>query len=370
MTIPLLAVERQLNSIESEIKQEIEEVINRGWFVLGENLERFEREFADYCGVKYAIGVGSGTDALLLSLKALGIGRGDEVLVPTNTFIATAEAVTHAGATPIFTDIDPKTFNIDISDVPVNLKTKAVIPVHLCGQPAEMERVCEFAKKHNLKIIEDACQAHGATYKGEKAGSIGDTGCFSFFPTKPLSALGDGGIVTTNDKEVAERIRQLRNHGRSELNTHATPGYTSRLDEIQAAVLLAKLKYLDKWNFKKQKMAEKYSRLLEGIEGIETPYTLPYVTHVYYLYVIKVRNRDLVKARLKEKGIETGIHYPLPIHLQPAYSQIPTPRLIHAEDLAGEILSLPMFPQLTDEEVKYVADALIDVCRPLNVIKG
>lgn len=358
LKIPLIGLDKQTRSIRDELNTEIERVLDKGWFVLGGTLERFEMEFAKYCGVKHAIGVGSGTDALLLSLKAFKIGEGDEVLVPANTFIATAEAVTHSGASPVFVDIDAATYNIDVTSAHVTERTKAVIPVHLYGQPADMGGVKDFAEEHDLIIIEDASQAHGATYKGGKVGSLGDTGCFSFFPTKPLGAVGDAGVVTTNNGEIASKIRELRNHGRTELNVHEEPGYTSRLDEVQAAVLSLKLKYLDQWNEKRRTIAREYDEFLGKLPGIQTPFCLPHAEHVYHLYVIRTERRDELRTEMRRQGIQTSVHYPTPIHLQPAYRASCSRKVKSAEQAAEEILSLPMFAELKDEEVRYICEAI------------
>jgi len=358
MRIPLIGLERQIKSIESELKKEINRVIEEGFFVLGKNLELFENEFAKYCGTKFAVGVASGTDALTMSLKAAGIGLGDEVLVPANTFIATAEAVTHSGATPVFVDVDSRTYNIDIRSAEITKRTKAVIPVHLYGQSADMDEIKDFAEKYDLRIIEDASQAHGATYRGKRVGSLGDAGCFSFFPTKPLGAIGDGGMVTTDDEKLASRVRGLRNHGRVELNFHVEPGYTSRLDEIQAAVLLVKLKYIDQWNAQRKKIAKEYNKLLGEFPEIQTPYCIPQAEHVYYLYVIRTTRRDELQAELLRQGIQALIHYPTPIHLQPAYKGSRLCSVKCAEQAAKEILSLPMFAELTNEEVRSVCEAI------------
>ncbi|MCW3999788.1 MAG: DegT/DnrJ/EryC1/StrS family aminotransferase [Candidatus Bathyarchaeota archaeon] len=358
MKIPLIAIERQNRSIEAEIKKEIIRVVDEGFFVLGKNMERFEQEFAKYCGSKFSVGVANGTDAILIALKAAGIEKGDEVLVPANTFIATAEAVTHAGARPVFVDIDPKTFNINIEAAKVNSKTKAVIPVHLYGQSADMGKVIDFARRFDLKVIEDASQAHGSTFNGQKVGSIGAAGCFSLFPTKPLGAMGDAGIITTDDEEIAVKAKQLRNHGRSGLNSHVVPGYTSRLDEIQAAILLVKLKYLDRWNEERKRIAESYDTLLGQIPQIQVPYCISGVKHVYYLYVIRVAKRDELKEALSKKGIQALIHYPTPIHLQPAYNDNQADNLKFVEQVSREILSLPMFAELNSDEVTFVCDAI------------
>jgi dTDP-4-amino-4,6-dideoxygalactose transaminase len=360
MEVPLTDLRQQLKGIKRELKEEINQVITDCRFILGERVERFEQEFAKYCGVKFAIGVASGTDALTLALKALKIGPGDEVLVPTNTFIATAAAITHSGATPVFVDIDPDTYNLNVSSVTVNSKTKAIIPVHLFGQPADMGAIMRFAEERGLKIIEDVCQAHGATYNGKKVGSIGDVGCFSFYPTKPLGCMGDGGMVTTNSEEIAIKVKELRNHGRTGQNIHVVPGYTSRLDEIQAAVLLIKLKHLDEWNNKRADIAETYNRLLGNVDSIQVPQCIAHATHVYHLYVIRTKQREKLASKLHERGIGTSVHYPTPIHLQPAYKSnySPPPSLRNAEVAALEILSLPMFAELTGGQVKYVCESI------------
>jgi dTDP-4-amino-4,6-dideoxygalactose transaminase len=358
--IPLIDLKRQIKSIENEIKEEVNKVISEGQFILGEYLERFEREFANYCGVNYAIGVGSGTDALNFSLKALGIGQGDEVLVPCNTFIATAEAITHANANPVFVDINPKTYNLDVTNVKLSSKVKAIIAVHLYGQPADMDAIKKFAGEQGIKVVEDACQAHGATYNGKKVGSLGDVGCFSFYPTKPLGCMGDGGMVTTNSEEIATKVKELRNHGRSKQNIHLIPGYTSRLDEIQAAVLLLKLKYMDIWNSKRMEIGGKYDKLLGDLDSLQTPQCITQAQHVYYMYVIKTKQRDRLALKLRERGIETSIYYPTPIHLQPAYKNTLLSQLSlrNGEQVVREILSIPMFAELKEEEIEYVCKSI------------
>jgi dTDP-4-amino-4,6-dideoxygalactose transaminase len=354
--IPLIDLNRQVQSIKSEIKREVNRVIDEGFFVLDKNLEKFEKEFAIYCGTKFALGVANGTDALTISLKAASIGVGDEVLVPTNTFIATAEAVTHAGATPVFIDVNPKTYNIDLENVKVTPKTKAIIPVHLYGQPVNMDEVTELATKFDLKIIEDASQAHGAIYRKKKVGSFGIAGCFSFFPTKPLGAIGDGGIITTNDENIASRVKQLRNHGRAALNIHVEPGYTSRLDEIQAAVLSVKLKHLDQWNAMRKKIADQYTHLLDNLSTLQLPCCIPEAESVYYLYVIQTERRDELQVALQKQGMQALIHYPIPIHMQQAYGMYAKQKLVCAENLSKKILSLPMFAELTEDEILLIAE--------------
>jgi dTDP-4-amino-4,6-dideoxygalactose transaminase len=325
---------------------------------MGEELERFEEEFALFCNTKYAIGVANGSDALILALIACEIGEGDEVITVPNTFIATTEAITHVGGKIVFADIDPKTYTIDISKIEekINERTKAIIPIHLYGQPADMDPIIELAKKYNLKVIEDAAQAHGAEHEGEKVGSIGDVGCFSFYPGKNLGAYGDAGIITTNNEEIAKKIKLLRNHGSIKKYEHEIEGYSSRLDNLQAAILRVKLKYLNKWNDMRRRNAKKYNELLSSIDGVITPYEADYAKHVYHLYVIRTENRDKLREELRSKDIATGIHYPIPLHLQAAYKYLgyeygdfPV-----TEECSQEILSLPMFTELSEDQIEEI----------------
>ena len=358
MNIPFVDLKRQFDLIKNEVTTKINEVLRNTHFILGEEVEKFEEEFANYCGVKYGVGVASGSDALTLSLKVLGIGKEDEVITAPNTFIATVDAISRNGATPVFVDIDPETCNIDVAEIEEKItdKTKAIIPVHLYGQPADMDEIIKIAKKYDLKIIEDACQAHGAEYKGKKVGSLSDVGCFSFYPAKNLGAYGDGGMVVTNNEQIAERIKMLRNYGQSKKYYHDFIGYNSRLDEIQAAVLRVKLRYLDEWNDKRREHAKLYNDLLENVSGIETPTEKEFVKHVYHLYVIRCKNRNELQNYLSSKGVSTGIHYPIPVHLQKAYKHLEYKEgdFPITEKYAKEILSLPMFPELTDEEIEVV----------------
>ena len=363
MEIPFVDLKRQYDLIKEEINIKINEVLQNTHFILGENVEIFEKEFANYCGVKYCVGVASGSDALTLCLKALGIGEGDEVITVPNTFIATVDAISRNGAKPVFVDIDTETYNMDVTKIEEEItdKTKAIIPVHLYGQPADMDAIIKIAKKYDLKIIEDACQAHGAEYKGKRVGSLGDAGCFSFYPAKNLGAYGDGGMVVTNNEELAEKIRMLRNYGQSKKYYHDFMGYNSRLDEIQAAVLRVKLRYLDEWNDKRREHAKLYDELLENASGIETPTEKDYVKHVYHLYVMRCKNRDDLQHYLSSKGISTGIHYPIPVHLQMAYKHLEYKQgdFPITEKYSKEILSLPMFPELTDEEIEAVVGLIV-----------
>lgn len=355
--------------IDGQINQVIKKVIKRSDFILGKEVSLFEKEFAKFCHCRYAVGVSSGTSALFLALKSLGIKNNDEVIVPAFTYIATALAVTYTGAKPVFVDIDEKTYNINPVRIvkSITKNTKAIIPVHLYGQPANMPEILKIAKKYSLKIIEDAAQAHGATIKmsdGEwqKVGSIGDIGCFSFYPSKNLGALGDGGIVVTNDKEIYKKLLMLRNYGRVSKYDHAIIGYNARLDTLQAAILREKLKKLDTWNNMRRSAANIYDRLLKGTGGVIIPYVSSDVRHVYHVYAIRIKNRDEVYMRLKENGIGAIIHYPIPLHLQEAYKGLGYKRsdFSVSERVAQEIISLPMYPHLKEAEIKFVVKALRD----------
>jgi len=365
MRIPFVDLKRQYKSIKDEINAKINEVLESTQFILGENVRAFEEEFARYCNAKYAVGVASGSDALTLSLKALGIGEGDEVITVPNTFIATVDSISRNNARPVFVDIDPETYNIDVNKIEEKItdKTKAIIPVHLYGQPADMDPILRIAKEYGLKVIEDACQAHGAEYKGKKVGALGGVGCFSFYPGKNLGAYGDGGIIVTNSFEFAEKVRMLRNYGQKIKYYHDFVGYNSRLDELQAAILRVKLRYLDEWNELRRLHAEEYDRCLEEVSGIVLPFNKKNVKHVYHLYVMQCENRDAVQERLLSKGISTGIHYPAPIHLQQAYIKLGYHRgdFPVAEEYAKKILSLPMFPELTTDEIRYVSEQIKEV---------
>jgi len=367
--IPFVDLKAQYNSIKEEIDEAIQNVLNNTSFIMGEELKKFEEEFAQFCDVKCAIGVANGSDALVLALRACGIGEGDEVITVPHTFISTAEAISNVGGKVVFVDIDPKTYTIDVSKIEekINKKTKAIIPVHLYGQPANMEPIVELAKKYNLKIIEDAAQAHGAEYKSKKVGSIGDVGCFSFYPGKNLGAYGDAGMVVTNNGGVAEKIKLLRNHGRiTKKYEHEIEGYSSRLDNLQAAILRVKLRHLNKWNESRRENARKYNELLSNINGIITPHEVEYAKHVYHLYVIRIEKegRDKLKEELKSKGVTTGIHYPIPLHLQPAYNYLGYKRgdFSVTEEASQEILSLPMFAELADEQIEEIAKLIRNYC--------
>jgi dTDP-4-amino-4,6-dideoxygalactose transaminase len=439
MKVPFLDLKTQYLSLKPEIDKALQEVLDSTAFAGGPFVARFEKAFAEFCGCQEAIGVGSGTEALWMSLLALGVSPGDEVVTVPNTFIATAEAISFCGATPVFVDVDEHTYNLDpnkledllkkrsafgarrsantkdpsnpmnpMSTQPVtrnpelatlslrssNLsprssflnprssplspppsmsygqramssgsRLKAVIPVHLYGQPADMDPILELAQRYNLTVVEDACQAHGAKYKGKRAGTIGRAGCFSFYPGKNLGAYGEAGAVVTNDKTLADQIRMFRDHGQPRRYYHDIVGFNGRMDGIQGAVLGVKLNYLDKWNNARRENAKRYNKYLSGIDGIILPEEAGYARHVYHIYPVRVKNRDRVMEELKKRGINCNIHYPVPIHLQKAYEfhghrlgDFPV-----AEKIASELLSLPMFPELTEEQIAYVADSLKNI---------
>lgn len=365
MEVPFVDLNREYGRLKPEIDAAIQDVLSRGDFILGKGVADFEKAFADFCCARFGIGVASGTDALHLVLRGLGIGQGDKVITAANTFIATALGATFAGATPVFIDVDPLTYNIDPVKLREYLKSrqaknvKAIIPVHLYGHPADMDPILRIAKEFGLKVVEDACQAHGAVYKGEMVGGFGEAACFSFYPAKNLGAYGDGGIVVTNKKSMADKIIMLRNYGQKKKYHHLMQGYNSRLDTLQAAVLSVKLRYLEAQNENRRVCAQLYGRLLEG-SGFVLPIEQKGCRHVYHLYVIRVKKRQALQDYLKEKGISTGIHYPISLHMTKAYACLGYKRndFPVSEKAAGEILSLPMFGGLKKEEVEYIADYL------------
>jgi dTDP-4-amino-4,6-dideoxygalactose transaminase len=363
MHVPLLDLGAQYRTIRGEISSALQQVLQSTAFAGGPFVSAFEKEFASYCGCQFAIGVGSGTAALWLSLLGLGVGAGDEVITTPNTFIATAEAISFCGAAPVLVDVDPVTYTMDpaLLERAITSRTRAVIPVHLYGQTADMDAIRTIAKRHGLIVIEDACQAHGAEYKGQKAGSLADAGCFSFYPGKNLGAYGEAGAVTTNDTELASRIRILRDHGQTEKYKHALIGWNSRMDGFQGAILSVKLKYLDQWNQARRQHARHYSDLLEHAPHIVPPREAPYARHVYHVYAVRVPHRDKLMATLAAQGIGCGIHYPVPIHLQKAYEFLGHGRgsFRATEQCARELLSLPMYPELAAEQISQVAAALI-----------
>jgi dTDP-4-amino-4,6-dideoxygalactose transaminase len=358
--VPFLDLKSQCQVLKAELAPQFDEVLSSAAFIQGPQVARFEEAFARYCGTKHAIGVANGTDALHLALRALGVGPGDEVITAANTFVATTEAITAAGASVVLVDMDPASYTIDPNQVEAAItpRTRAVIPVHLYGQPAEMDAIMDIARRRGLRVIEDACQAHGAWYKGHRAGSIGDVGCFSFYPGKNLGAYGDAGGVTTNDDEIAARLRLLANHGSKVKYQHEIEGFNSRLDTLQAVVLNAKLARLDAWNDARRARAAQYAAALER-SGVTTQRVVN-SDHVWHLYVIQTEARDAMIEALKARGIATGIHYPYPVHLTPAYAYLGKGpgSYPHAERAAARILSLPMFPELTGEQADYVAKAI------------
>jgi len=362
MQIPFVDLKAQYNLIKDEIDEVIHRVIDKTSFIMGEEVRRFEEEFALFCKAKYAVGVANGTEALMLALKACGLAIGDEVITVPNTFIATTEAITMIGAKIVFVDVDPDTYNIDPGKIEekITAKTKAIIPVHLYGQPADMDPINQIARKYNLKIVEDAAQAHGAEYKGRRIGTLGDIACFSFYPGKNLGAYGDAGAVVTNNEELAQKVAMLRNHGRTKKYLHQIEGFNSRLDALQAAILRVKLRHLEDWNKERREKAKLYNQLLEPFPKIITPKMLDSTVPVYHLYVVRIKNRDRLQNILKTKGISTGIHYPLPLHLQPAYSYLgyKEGEIPMTERVSKEILSLPMYAELKEEDITYICEAM------------
>lgn len=358
MHIPFVDLKAQYATLKDDIADAVRGVLESAQFIGGEAVASFEREFAAYCQVPHARGVASGTDALHLALRALGIGHGDEVVTTAHTFIATAAAIVATGARPVFVDIDPDTHTIDPEMIEHALtdRTKAIVAVHLFGQPADMGPIKDIARRRGLFVIEDAAQAHGAEYQGIRTGALGDVACFSFYPGKNLGAYGDGGAVTTNSAAIAERIERLRDHGRTSHYHHTEVGFNSRLDAIQAAILKVKLRRLDEWNANRRRAAECYTTELAQ-SGIKTPVVRKGSTHVYHLYVITTNERDAMRSKLDEAGVATGIHYPLPLHLQPAFAYLGYKRgdLPFCEMMAARSLSLPMFPELARDQVRRIA---------------
>lgn len=361
MEIPFVDLRAQYRQIQNEVDPAVLAVMQRGDFILGGAVTEFEKAFAAYCGARYCIGVDSGYSALELIIRAYDIGPGDEVITAANTFIATTLGISNAGATPVLVDCDPETYNIDVNKIEaaITSRTKAIMPVHLYGQPADMDAIRAIARKHNLYVFEDAAQASGARYKGRMAGSLGDAAAFSFYPGKNLGAYGDGGAVTTNDADIAEKIRLLRNIGQKVKYFHEIKGFNNRLDTMQAAVLGVKLPYLNDWNASRRRAAATYADLLVDLPII-TPTTADYAEHIFHLYVVRVSDREALMEHLKKAGIATGLHYPIPIHLQPAYAELGYKRgdFPITEAYAETIVSLPIFPELDDEKVAYVANAI------------
>lgn len=360
--VPFLDLKAHHAPLRAEFLHAIAEVIDRGAFAGGPFVAKFEQEFAAFCGVPFACGVGNGTDALWLSLLALGVGPGDDVVTVPSTFMATAEAITYCGARPVFVDIDPQTYTMDpgLLEAAITPKTRAIVPVHLFGQVADMDPILEIAARHELPVVEDACQAHGATYKGRRAGSLGATGCFSFYPGKNLGAFGEAGAVVSSSADLVREIQALRDHGQTRKYHHTLVGWNARMDGIQGAVLSLKLKHLEQSNAARRAHALAYDRALAPVEEVITPTAAAYGEHVYHIYAVRVRNRDRVLEALGARGVMCGIHYPVPVHLQEAYAFLGhTPGSFPvAERCAEEFLSLPMFPELTTEQIERVAAEL------------
>jgi len=371
MKIPLVDLKAQYKSIKNEIDDAVQRVLESTQFILGQEVKAFESEIAAYCQTKFAVGVASGTDALQLALLACGIKPGEEVITTPFTFIATAEAITQCGAIPVFVDIDPKTCNINPAKIEPKIteKTRAILPVHLYGQPADMGPILELGKKYNLKVIEDCAQAMGAKYRGKMVGSLGDVGCLSFFPSKVLGAYGDGGMVVTNNPEISEIVAMLRNHGSKEKYYHLMTGFNSRLDELQAAILRVKLRYLDKWIELRRQKASLYNKLFSQIDGISPPYIAPDSYHVFNYYTIRLQgqriNRDALRAHLSSKGIATAVYYPLSLHLQEVYRGLGyrAGDFPEGETAQKQVLSLPIYPELSKSQTEKIAQFIYNYLR-------
>ncbi len=363
MQIPFVDLQAQYQSLKDELDTVVLTVMRQCNFILGKEVSDFEHAFADYVGAQHCVGVASGLDALKLALEAFGIGPGDEVIVPAHTFIASALAVSAVGARPVLVEVDEASFNLDPARIKAAItpRTKAIMPVHLYGQPADMAPILDIARQHHLRVIEDASQAHGARYRGQRVGTFGDAGCFSFYPGKNLGAYGDAGGLVTNDAELAQKVRFLRNYGQEVKYKHVVKGYNLRLDTLQAAVLSVKLRYLDAWNAHRAAHGAAYTHALEGVGDLQLPRVVT-GDHVFHLYVIRTRQRDALQTHLNQRGIATVIHYPVPIHLQAAYADLGYRRGAFpiTERLSDEILSLPMYAELTAEQQDYVIKAVKD----------
>lgn len=368
--IPMLDLQAQYRSLADELQTAVQQTMAAGQYILGPQVKKLEAQIAEYLNVSHAIGVNSGTDALYLALRALDIGPGDEVITTPFTFIATTEAIGAVGATPVFVDVDPATFNMDIAQVEekITRATRAILPVHLYGQPCNMEPLMAIARRYDLRVIEDCAQAIGAEYLGRKVGSIGDIGCFSFFPSKNLGCYGDGGMAVTNDPILAERIEMLRRHGGKKKYHHTELGVNSRLDEMQAAILNVKFPHLDTWNAGRREKAYVYNQLLSN-SGIVVPDELAETTCVYHQYTVRVRDRDRVQSALKSAGVSSMIYYPIPLHLQEVHRNLGygSGSFPQAERVAAEVLSLPIYPELTFDQQKTVQSALLAATQPLAV---
>lgn len=364
--IPFMDLKAQYASIKNEIDPAIQGVLESCQFTLGSEVAAFEEEFAAYCQARYGIGVNSGTSALHLALLAADIGPGDEVITVPFTFVATVSAIHYTGAKPVFVDIDPRTFTMDAAaiEAAITERTRAIIPVHLYGQPADMDPILEIARRHGLVVIEDACQAHGAEYKGRRAGSMGDMACFSFYPGKNLGAYGEGGMVTTNNPDLTRTLRMLRDWGAEKKYQHVLKGYNYRLEGIQGAVLRVKLRHLEAWTEARRAVAAHYDRLLAG-SGVPTPEAMPYARHVYHIYAVRTPDRAAWQTALHDLGIQTGIHYPTPVHLLPAFADLgyEAGQFPHSEQAANEVLSLPLFPEMTAAQCEMVSRAVWELAK-------
>ncbi len=364
--IPLLDLKLQYKSIKSEIDSAIQKVVEDQNFIMGEDVRLLENEIASYSGVKYGIGVSSGTDALILALRAIGIKEGDEVITTPFTFMATAGAISNVGATPVFVDITPDTYNIDFKKIEAKItkNTKAIIPVHLYGQCADMDEILKIANKHNLRVIEDSAQSIGATYKGRPSSSMGDMGCISFFPSKNLGAFGDGGMVVTDNAELADKVKVLRVHGSKIRYIHSIIGTNARLDNLQAAVLRVKLRHLDAWAKKRTENAGIYNELFKNVNGVKTPYVPGYNTHVYHQYVISVdpKKRDIILKKLEENNVESRVYYPIPLHLQECYKFLGYKEgdFPNSEFASRSTLALPVYPELTKEDISFITGLIAE----------
>lgn len=375
MKVKFVDLSAQHKTLETEIKEVFNRVLANCSFVLGTEVEKFEKAFASYCEVAHCVAVTNGTAALQLVLQGLGVGPGDEVITVAHTFIATAEAINAAGARPVFVDIDPASYTMDpaLLEKAISPRTKAIIPVHLYGQPADMDAINAIAAKHNLPVIEDSCQAHGAKYKGRRAGSLSTAACFSFYPSKNLGACGEGGAVTTNDAELTKRLRMLRDHGSVKKYEHDFPAYNLRLEGIQGGVLAVKLPHLDGWNDNRRALAKRYDEMFAGSK-IGTPRQMPYAEHVYHLYVVVVEDREALRKALSDQGIENGLHYPVPLHLQKAYADLGYKRgdFPVSEHVAENHVSLPMYAELPVEHAEHVAKTVLEIleCQPITTSSG
>lgn len=362
--VPYLDLKTQYRSIKAEIDTAITGVLESCQFILGSEVANFERDFAAYCGASECIALNSGTSALHLALLAAGVGPGDEVITVPFTFVASVAAVLYAGARPVLVDIDPRSFTMDPAAVEsaITPRTKVILPVHLYGQTADMDPILDIARRHNLIVIEDAAQAHGAKYKGRSAGSIGDIGCFSFYPAKNLGAYGEGGAVTTNNPQFAKTMRMLRDWGQDGKYHHVLRGFNYRMEGFQGAILRVKLRHLEQWTERRRAIAQVYDQLLSDM-NVETPTEMPWARHVYHVYSVRSKERDALQAALRAEGIQTAIHYALPAHLQPAYADLGYSKgdLLHSEKAASEVLALPVYPELMDEQVRLVTQAIESV---------